>query len=133
MVRFPKLADPEMTVAQAVNALSNDHVHALLIVEDGVLLSVVERTDLVTAARDTPAREVGGLAGRIIAPDARLEVIHRAMVDAGRRRLAVVDDYDRLLGLLCLKRSHRGFCADADVQARAADRGLAAWTGPERR
>ena len=28
MIRFLKLADPEMTVAQAGNALSNDHVHA---------------------------------------------------------------------------------------------------------
>ena len=47
------------------------------------------------------------------------------MVETGRRRLAVVDEYHRLLGLLCLKRSHRDFCADADVQARGAERRLA--------
>ena len=34
------------------------------------------------------------------------------------RRLAVVDDDHRLLGLLCLKRSGSGFCSDDDVISR---------------
>ena len=37
-------------------------------------------------------------------------------------RLAVIDEECRLLGLLCLKRTRLGFCSDADVQARAAER-----------
>jgi hypothetical protein len=44
------------------------------------------------------------------------------MVARGRRRLAVVDDRGLLVGLLCLKRSGRGFCSAADVAARARDR-----------
>jgi hypothetical protein len=37
---------------------------------------------------------------------------------AGRRRLAVTSEDGRLLGLLCLKASGRGFCSDEDVAAR---------------
>jgi hypothetical protein len=44
------------------------------------------------------------------------------MIAGGQRRRAVVDDEGRLLGLLCLKASGRGFCADADVAARARER-----------
>jgi hypothetical protein len=39
------------------------------------------------------------------------------------RRLAVVDGTGRLVGLLCLKRTLDGFCSDADVRARAVERG----------
>ena len=49
--------------------------------------------------------------------------MHRAMLAAGGRRLAVVDHRLRLLGLLCLKRSGLGFCSDRDVAARALANG----------
>jgi hypothetical protein len=42
-----------------------------------------------------------------------------------RVRLAVVDDDGVLTGLLCLKRKLTGFCTDADVAARAAERATA--------
>jgi len=44
------------------------------------------------------------------------------MSRTGRRRLAVVDDGGVLVGLLCLKRTGRGFCSDLDVASRAASR-----------
>jgi hypothetical protein len=43
------------------------------------------------------------------------------MLTGQRRRLAVVDIYLHLLGLLCMKRSYRGFCSNADVCSRASD------------
>jgi FdhD protein len=41
------------------------------------------------------------------------------MTATGRRRAAVTSADGRLLGLLCLKASRRGFCSDQDVRARA--------------
>lgn len=35
--------------------LADDHVHALLVTDDGVLVAVVERDDLVTGSRAGPA------------------------------------------------------------------------------
>jgi len=58
--------------------------------------------------------------------DDDLAVVSRAMEETGRRRLAVVDPGGRLAGLLCRKRSGRGFCSDEGVAARAADRSLSA-------
>lgn len=123
MVRIPKVCGLGTSVADARAMLADDHVHALLVVDGGVLLAVVVRADLVGATAGAPAVDVGGLAGRVVGPTADLAAAHRRMADGGIRRLAVVDDEGRLLGLLCLKRSGRGFCDDDGVRARAAERG----------
>ncbi|GLZ49187.1 hypothetical protein Acsp06_53720 [Actinomycetospora sp. NBRC 106375] len=125
MLRRPKVLPASATVADARAVLADDHVHAALVVDGGVLLAVVERGDLdpsVPAAM--PAALVGRLAGRTVGPDADLDATWSEMAARGRRRMAVVDGDGVLLGLLCLKRSGRGFCSDADVAARAADRVL---------
>lgn len=117
MLRHPKVCAAGSSVAQARAMFADDHVHALLIVASGALLAVVERPDLDRVHGRAPARAYGRLSGRVVAPDADLSAIWRAM--AGRRRLAVVDPRGALVGLLCLKRSGRGFCSQADVDARA--------------
>lgn len=122
MIRAPKVCGPESTVAQARDILRNDHVHAVLITEGADLVSVVERPDLDTRPANLPARLTGRLDGRVIGPDADLEAVRRSMRNTGRRRLAVIDEHGRLLGLLCLKRTGRGFCSDTDVRARADER-----------
>ncbi len=125
MLRHPLICPATITAAQAHGAFRDDHLHALLVLDDdATLLSVVERADLPSADDEhTPARSVGRLEGRIVAADADLERTRLDLVRSGRRRLAVVDARQRLLGLLCLKRNGLGFCSDADVQARAAERG----------
>ncbi|XVQ14725.1 CBS domain-containing protein [Spirillospora sp. CA-255316] len=122
MVRAPKVCGPATTVAQARAVLRDDHVHAVLVVDGGHLVSVVERPDLDSQPADSPARLAGRLHDRVTAPDADLDTTWRSMTKARRRRLAVVDEGGRLLGLLCLKRTGLGFCSDADVQARAEER-----------
>ncbi|MDD7939219.1 CBS domain-containing protein [Actinomycetospora lutea] len=119
MLRRPKVCPPQTTVAQAWDVFADGHVHALLVVARGVLLAVVERADLEGAPPDAPAVERGQLLGRVVGPDADLDATWRAMTG---RRLAVVDPRGTLLGLLCLKRSRRGFCSAADVAAREAER-----------
>ena len=56
-----------------------------------------------------------------------VELDGAALAGDDRRRLAVTADDSTLLGLLCLKASHLGFCTDADI----ASRRLGAYEEPE--
>ena len=49
MIRYPKLCGTDTTVGQARAYLADDHVHALLVTHDDVLVAVVERDDLTGA------------------------------------------------------------------------------------
>lgn len=120
MVTRPPTFGRDTPVARVRQFFDDDHVHAALVVDGDRLLTVIVRDDLPGA--EGVAADRGALEGRIVAPRADAETVRIAMLDEGIRRLAVVDDARRLLGLLCLKRSGRGFCSDDDVAARAADR-----------
>jgi CBS domain-containing protein len=122
MVSIPKTCPATTTVAQVRDDFQNDHVHCVLIVDGSVLLAVIERPDIADARPEARAVSLGRLHHRVISPGEALEQARVAMLDQGRRRLAVVDDRGSLLGLLCLKRTGLGFCADTDVRARAAER-----------
>ena len=122
MIRFPKLCDTGLTVGQAREHLLDDHVHALLVVADGLLVAVVERDDLPGARSGDPAWRRGRLAGRTVRAGDDLARVTREMAERERRRFAVVGDDGQLVGLLCRKRSGRGFCSDDGVAARAAER-----------
>lgn len=123
MITDPKTCGSATTVAQAHEMLRDDHVHALLLVEGNRLVAVVQRDDLDNREGSRPAAECGGITDRVVAPDGELAVVFRTMVARSVRRLAVVDHDLRLLGLLCLKRTSRGFCSDEDVLARAGAAG----------
>ena len=123
MISVPKTCPAEATVADVRAVFQDDHVHCVLIVDDGALLAVVERPDIAEASPQTPAVTLGRLRGRTIGPAESLEPVRLSMLDQPRRRLAVVSDRGALLGLLCLKRTGLGFCSDADVHARAVERG----------
>lgn len=111
------------TVDEAARHLANTHVSLLLLVDGDVLVGTVVPDDLPpTPAVGQLARDVAVLEGRTVAPDETLARAVEAMGRSGVRRLAVVDGDRRLLGLLCLKRSGGGFCTDAGVAARAAER-----------
>ncbi|MBW8482628.1 CBS domain-containing protein [Actinomadura parmotrematis] len=129
MIRSPKVHGPATTVAEARAALANEHVHAVLIVDGAApaatLVAVVERPDLDARPPHDAARRAGTLHGRTVPPGADLDIIRQAMTAARRRRLAVTDPDGRLLGLLCLKRTGLGFCSEAGIRARAADRAAA--------
>lgn len=129
MLRTPKVLDASATVGEVRALFEDDHVHAALVVSGGTLLSVVERPDLDGQPDALPAYRAGQLTGRVVAPEADL---YATWLGMSRRRLAVVDASGRLLGLLCLKRSGRGFCSDADVAARAQDRESGCRGGPSR-
>ena len=122
MVRAPKVHGPGLTVAHCRAALADDHVHMLLLVEDGRLLGALVRDDVpLDAADDGPALPLATVEGRTVPPAARVDAVHASMLATGLRRLAVVDDAGVLLGLLCLKKNGEGFCSDGDVAARTAE------------
>lgn len=123
MVRQPKLCPVDVTIGQVQALFQDEHVHAALVVAAGRLVSVLERAD-VDGLPDSaePAAPLGRLAGRTVSPTAPLEPTHQHMLSTGRRRLAVVDGEQQLLGLLCLKTSNTGFCSEEGVRARATDR-----------
>lgn len=122
MVRLPKLLPATATGRDVRELFLDDHVHAALVVDDERLLTVIEPHEAepheADADADGPARIMGTLRGRTVAPYADLWSTWVWMTSHGRRRLAVIED-GRCVGLLCLKRSGRGFCCDAGIRARA--------------
>ncbi|WP_338597190.1 CBS domain-containing protein [Saccharopolyspora sp. SCSIO 74807] len=122
MLHAPKVCGSATTVAQAREIFEDDHVHAVLVVDGGRLLAVVERPDISSMSPQVPAWLSGRLQGRVVRPDADLDAAWSVMTANQRRRLAVIDDQGMLRGLLCLKRTGLGFCSDADVEARASER-----------
>jgi CBS domain-containing protein len=118
MVVRPVVHGSSTTIGQLRAFFADEHVHMALLVDDGKLLGTVERADLARASSDdAPAREVASVSGRTIGPDVPLQEALAAMRRTGRRRFAVTRD-TALLGLLCLKASGNGFCADEDVDGR---------------
>ena len=132
MLRRPKVLADTATLRAVRASLTDDHVHlVLLVASDGAgapasgcrLRGTLLRADLPPdAPDDEPALPHSRLAGRTVRPDAPLAAAYDRLLAAGARRLAVVDDAGRLVGLLCLKQHGRGFCSDADVGGRAAPR-----------
>lgn len=118
MVTRPKTCGVATTVVEARRLFDDDHVHSLLLVRSGRLVAVVNRDDLRDAPEHHRVVHFGSLGDRVITPDADLETAFVTMLARSVRRLAVIDDRQNLLGLLCMKRSWRGFCSDDDVRAR---------------
>lgn len=110
-------------IAQVRDQFADDHVHMVLLVRAGVLHGTLLRSDLpADLPSGSSAVGVSTLAGRTAAPGDDMERIRRTMAQHGLRRLAVIDERRRLLGLVCLKRSATGFCDDAGVAARRRER-----------
>lgn len=120
MITDVKRSDRTSTVRDLRALFANDHVHAAVIVDDGRLLTVVDRADLDGLDGDVPAVEVGALGSRVVGAEVELELARQRLLHSGRRRLAVCSGDGTFLGLLCLKRTRAGFCADHDLRARSA-------------
>ena len=119
LVQLPKTISPRATVSTARAAFADDHVHMLLLTEDGRLLGTLVTRDLPgSAADDAPAFNYATLEGRTVPPHLPAEEARQLLLSTGQRRRAVVDHCGQLLGLLCLKQRLTGFCSDNDVTAR---------------
>ena len=123
MLRHPKTLPAWASAEDARSVLANDHVHMVLLTDGSTLVGTLMRTDLPpTAQVSGPALLWSTLHHRTVPPSARADVVRDDLVQRGQRRVAVVDHDGSLLGLMCLKRSRTGFCADDDTRSRAQSR-----------
>lgn len=123
MIRHPKTLPHDASTAEVVSLLDDDHVHLALLVDGDRLVGTIDRADLARrSGASGSALDIANPVGRTIGPDASLVQAHRSMIESAQRRLAVIDDDGRLLGLLCLKRTLAGFCTERDVTARVLAR-----------
>jgi Mg/Co/Ni transporter MgtE len=119
MVTIPKTHSRETALEEIRDLFEDDHVRMALIVDaEGRLLTTIERSDLGAAAEKTPVSELGTLVGRTARPSHSLATSAAVLKRARRRRLAVVDNSGRLVGLLCLKQDGNGFCSDEGIRRR---------------
>jgi hypothetical protein len=121
MITCPTTHGPESGLAKVRAFFEDDHHHMALIVgPDGRLITTIERPDLAAATPGfAPVANLGTLTGRTAGPAGPLAAATATLLREGRRRLAVVDDSGRLLGLLCLKRDGTGYCSDEGIRERA--------------
>lgn len=122
MLTAAKLSDTRTTVRDIRAMFGNGHVHAALVLDNGVLIAVIERVDLEGHPSDHDAAvRLGTLRGRVVAASTPLEQARQFMLSVDRRRLAVIDTDGMFQGLLCLNRTRTEFCSDRDVRARSVD------------
>ncbi|NGN91838.1 CBS domain-containing protein [Nocardioides sp. KC13] len=120
---IPKTLPHDASIEAAREVLEDAHVHMVLLTRGGELVGTITRDDLPDDCRSPgPALSIAVLQGRTVAPTETVAEVRGRMLARKQRRLAVVDDDHQLLGLLCLKRDHSGFCSDQGVRARAAER-----------
>ena len=119
MISAPRTLPIDTQVEAVRRAFEDSHVHMLLLTHRGILRGTLLRTDLQPDLPPTAAAlPLATVDGRTARPDQRISTIHQWLVRSGQRRLAVVNDDGRLLGLLCLKSDQTGFCTDQGVVAR---------------
>ena len=120
MVLHSKTQKAAASVAEIRALFEDDHVHMALIVgEKSQLITTIERSDIDVEESDcASAAGFGTLEGRTVGAAASLDDVTHELLLHGRRRVAVVDQSGRLLGLLCLKRDGTGYCTDAGIRQR---------------
>lgn len=122
-VHHPTVHPPSATVGDVRRFLEGTHVHLALVVDDvGRLVSTLVRDDLTAYDDAAPAVDAGTLEGRTVAAHLPADLLPDRMLAAGMRRMAVVDEAGRLVGLVCRKKSGDGWCSDVGIASRRAER-----------
>jgi len=110
MLASPKTLPVDTTVAEAREALANQHVQMLLLTEGTVFRGAVTS---IPAAAD-PASAVlqhADATAMTIAPTASAEAAYQLASVSPHRRVVVLDSNGDLLGLVCLNPTLTRFCS----------------------
>jgi CBS domain-containing protein len=106
MTPNPTTIEPSTPAQEAARTLKLENVGALPIVEDGKLVGVVTDRDLAIRVLaegksiDTPVREIASKDIVTIDPQQSLEEAARLMAEHQVRRLPVVEEDGKLVGIL---------------------------------
>jgi CBS domain-containing protein len=106
MTSNPTAITPDTTVQEAARLMKSEDVGALPVVEDGRLTCVVTDRDLTIRgvaeglAAETPVSELASKNVVTIDPQQSLEEAARLMAENQVRRLPVVEEDGRLVGML---------------------------------
>jgi CBS domain-containing protein len=106
MTSNPTAITPDTTVQEAARLMKSEDVGALPVVEDGRLTCVVTDRDLAIrglaegTSPQTPVRDVASKDVATIDPQQSLEEAARLMAEHQVRRLPVVEEDGRLVGML---------------------------------
>ena len=122
MTDRPRVVTPETTVSEAAQLMKNDDIGSLPILDGEQLAGVVTDRDIVIRAiaegkdpRGMPVREVASRELVTVNADEELSSALQLMASQQVRRLPVVDDDGRLVGILAQ--------ADVAVEAKEKDVG----------
>ena len=114
MLKSPDTVPAGMTVAAARDLLESPRLRMLLVADGDRLIGAIARERLAVE----PDGEIA--LGRLadpdsprVGPDETVAHVLEVLEIAGTERLPVVDERDRLLGLICFNRAKRHFCVDA--------------------
>ncbi len=122
VTRFATL-DGDDTLDDAVDELLAGTDHDFPVVEDGRLLGLLRRKQLIQALsahdRDTPVREVADREFFTVGPGAPLDEVFQRMNEANCTTVPVVDD-DTILGLLTLENVGELIMVSSALQAKGA-------------
>jgi CBS domain-containing protein len=109
MVRNPKTLPADARVSDVRAMLENPSVQMVLLADGQTLAGTI--TELPSDARpDRPARDYADRDPETIGADEPASVAFTRTAANPHRRLVVVDDDARLVGLLCLDESRTRFC-----------------------
>lgn len=118
MTPNPDTVEPSTTVAEAARKLRDGDVGSIPIVEDGTLQGILTDRDIairvVAQGKDPSTTTVGEIASRdlvTVDPDQTLAEAARLMAEHQVRRLPVVEEDGRLVGIV----------AQADLALQGAD------------
>lgn len=121
MTDRPRAVTPETTVAEAAQLMKNDDIGSLPILDGEQLAGMVTDRDIVVRAiaegkdpRGMPVREVASRELVTVHADEELSRALQLMASQQVRRLPVVDDDGRLVGIL----------AQADVAVEAKEKAV---------
>ena len=122
MTDRPRVVTPETTVSEAAQLMKNDDIGSLPILDGEQLAGMVTDRDIVIRAvadgkdpRGMPVREVASRELVTVNADEELSSALQLMASQQVRRLPVVDDDGRLVGILAQ--------ADVAVEAKEKDVG----------
>ena len=109
MMREPRSVGPATSIAELRETFANPGVKLMLVTDGERFLGTVSRGD-VPAEGDGPIEPHVRPDTPRVSPDDPVENALKLVREDGMTRIPVVDEGDRLLGLVCFNKSHSAFC-----------------------